>query len=42
MISAPINRVETPHEVCQTYSLAPPASLANWISKARAKFWPSS
>ena len=41
MISPPIMRVETPHDVCQTYSWVP-ASVEYWVSKARAKFWPSS
>ena len=37
MITAPINRVETPHEVVQQYSSVPdgPANLISW---ARAKF----
>ena len=41
MISPPIMRVDTPHDVCQTYSWLP-ASVENWVPNALAKFWPSS
>ena len=39
MITAPISRVETPHEVVQQYSSVPDG-LANLISWAWAKFCP--
>ncbi len=41
MMSAPTRRVETPHEVCHPYSCSP-VSAEYWMSKARAKFCPSS
>ena len=41
MTSAPIRRVDTPHEVCHTYSFVPSA-VAKVMSKGRAKFCPSS
>ncbi len=41
MIRPPTIRVETPQEVCQTYSRSAPCS---WyvVLNALAKFWPSS
>ena len=39
MMTAPISRVETPHEVVQQNSSAPLA-LANLMFWALAKFWP--
>ena len=41
MISPPTMRVETPHDVVQACCWVPDASRY-WMSKALAKFWPSS
>ena len=39
MMSAPTSRVETPHEVFQTWSRSP-AAVWKVTSNAREKFWP--
>ena len=36
-----MSRVDTPHEVCQTYS-STPSVVVNVMPKALEKFWPSS
>src|SRR5713101_6812627 len=41
MISAPISRVDTPHDVCQTCSCSPDSEEYR-VPKTLAKFWPSS
>ena len=41
MISAPMRRVDAPHEVCHAKS-RPPVSVENSVPKAFEKFWPSS
>ncbi len=41
MMRPPTIRVDTPHDVVQ-HSCCCPAASRYWISKARAKFWPSS
>ena len=41
MMSPPMSRVETPHDVCQTYSSSP-RSFWNFTSNALPKFWPRS